>query len=335
MTTSVPPYTQALEECAPQHSIEDVAPALPRQLFIEESFSLLANILGTGMDEEGITTSFMACCTAAERFWHRNWVWQPKPDHQMLWLHVNKTSETMAGVDFILAIARADGEFDVVMAQAKRFSTIGYGLQNVAQKAFSTRLPQDTKPPYARKEDIAPMADMDLVAYDPQSPLPERDRFYPSWQITRFLSLQQKIRKNLPGAHFFYVSWPDKAGNTPVYTRLDDAFRMIKEREENVGQSSGWIQSFELSDERDLKDLLASDMADEGGNPSGVSPEALIEMMKEFGDLCQKVIVIDPVDGALGAKLIESFGSKASHSATYTPIAEKLEPTYQKPKHTV
>lgn len=299
--TAETPYQEALDYCERARSAalgkeqflaDSGTPAPPaplRQLLVEEAFSLFNTTLGVGLDEEALTAVFMACWVSSYRFWQRNWIWSDPSPHttDMMWLHFNKTSETRLGADFAMAIATEDGNFDVVIAQAKKYSSEQTNCQNFERLAFHRSEEAAISPAEARAK--AEIGLNDILFHNKKC----SDIITPEWQFTRFLSLQKEIdhasEPHTGTPTFLYVSWPEKSGLPPLYKYLNDVRAEIEKKEINK-DTKRRTQSYQLDQGALFRDLLVTENISKEGSLSFSRTKAVLEYIK---NKCTALIVVD------------------------------------------
>lgn len=291
--TAETPYQEALDCCERARSaalgkeqlLADSGPPAPpaplRQLLVEEAFSLFNTTLGVGLDEEALTAVFMASWVSSYRFWQRNWIWSDPSPHttDMMWLHFNKTSETRLGADFAMAIATKDGNFDVVIVQAKKYSSEQINYQNFERLAFQRNEDLVISPSEARAKAEIGLNNALLNNKNCS------DISTPEWQFTRFLSLQRELNHTASEPHTgqptcLYVSWPEKPGLPPLYKNLDDVRAEIKQREVNK-DTNRRTQSYQLDQEALFRDLLITENISKEGSMSLSRTKAILEYIKK------------------------------------------------------
>lgn len=321
VTSNQSPYDKAVAQCdealaeRKKSPIAD-APASALELLVEETFSLLDYMLGCGLDEEAITAAFMSCWASAHRFWTRNWIWEPRQGvGDLTWLHFNKKSETRLGADFALAFALADGTFNILVVQAKRYANETSETERVEQLAYHKT--EDS--PYAGKtpEQIRMVAECGLDEAK-SGKIADADTTTPHWQLTRLMLLKDILTRTYkvgsPAIEFLYVAWPDAASLPPLYRRLDEVLVDIGDVKD--AKTRRRKQYFALKHEDCFRDLLVTaSTATQGGLPLKQAGEILDEM----GSLCTTVIVVDVTGKGLANEL-------ATNVKNATAVKQKSEP---------
>lgn len=221
-------------------------------LVIEDAFALFeATTCYAGLDEEAVTASFVTCLAASASMWRRQWVWQNSEDYELVWTHMNARSETATGADFVLVIAAEDGNFNLIVAQAKSIKTAGSKKLDVRRAATRGGLTDNAEA----------NASLLRAMRDQQRPT-DVDVTAPDWQLARLLHLRRDMIREV-GAEaienaFLYVAWPPlpgKAVRRPVtYVGLSGAVESVGAN--NVEEDGSLTQSFSIQEANRFRELL-------------------------------------------------------------------------------
>lgn len=310
----------------------DQAGAAPLSLsaaVLEEAFCMLqATILGKGLDEETLSSAFMASLASAGRFWSTCWIWQQQEQSSdICWIHYNKKSESRIGADFALLVAtpgNVDEQpgFRMMVIQAK--------LQTDEVKRLSIEQSPDLGKKLQNgdrnaKAEIAEQALRNLLDDLPRYKL---DVAQDHFQLSKLLELRNRFRAlkasdGVPEPDILYAIWPASCCE-PLYRMLAEAVADIRSCESekadepttNTGEPAGQrrkiTQSIKLDYKHTLRHWLLSAVSGGGGGGGGGGNTMDARQAKAAFDavneLCTATIIVDLSGAGLGLDLLKEAG---------------------------
>ncbi|WGG48152.1 hypothetical protein [Rugamonas sp. DEMB1] len=311
---------------------------------LEEAFNTLqATILGNGLDEEALSSSFMTSLASAGRFWSTCWIWEQQKPADICWIHYNKTSESRIGADFALLVATPGTHteppgFRMIVIQAKLQKPDEVNRLSIEQApAWGAKLADGQRNPKAEAAEQALRSLLDDA--NARSIDVEQDHF----QLSKLIELRNRFRElnkaqDLPEPDILYAIWP--AGRSePLYRKLADAIADIqshelkKEPDASACQRRKITQSIDIKYEDRLRHWLlnvACGGGDSDDGSGGVSMGAT-EAKTAFDAvkaLCSATIILDLSGTGLGLALLNEIGlAPAPALEPVIPAAQDDRPT--------
>lgn len=306
------------------------APAPISTLIIEETFSLLHHgALYSGMGEEALTAAFASALAAAGVMWRRQWVWHTEIGvESFLWNQYSKSSETVLGADFSLIFAdlNKDGdatEYRLIVAQAKRHTASDPQRLHVQRKGFSTAGDRKAPPGWQADADARLRKALVYEELDEQ----EIEPGTPNWQLSRLLSLHQRMKAVDIPASFVYVIWPaspDNDGNiNPV---LYEQLHVVSDEiQKNFAENGKLLQSFEIDENKHFREYLLNYR-----NIDAMSETQLLDVLETIKAKSAATILINASGKPLSPNLKSRLGT--SGIPPYVPATPQAARKYPQPR---